>query len=31
MKEARKDLLYNIIGVCIGLIPWVVLSLKYDS
>lgn len=30
-KEIGKDLLYTVIGVAIGLIPWIYLSIKYDN
>lgn len=29
-KEIGKDLMYTIIGVAVGLIPWIYLSIKYD-
>lgn len=31
MKEAIKEnLLFDVIGICIGLIPWVYLIVNYD-
>ena len=30
-NEVVKELIFGAIGICIGLIPWVILSLKYDA
>lgn len=31
MSETKKDLLYDTLGILIGLIPWVYLMVKYDA
>lgn len=31
MEEFKENLKYNLIGIGIGLIPWVILSVLYDE
>ena len=31
MSETKKDLLYDTLGILIGLSPWVYLIAKYDA
>lgn len=31
MSETKENLLYNTIGILIGLIPWVYAMVKYDA
>lgn len=30
MKELKENIIFDTVGVLLGLIPWVILSIKYD-